>query len=182
VLVLFVIAFTGSSRLLRPKLGLALGAASYTAAGPASRPSLTFNVQNNGHVPFSIVEVDGRATGLSGARVSVALVDAGGDLAPGHGSPLTVPGGRVAHITMTFATWNCRTIKPHGSNTVPIHLSNSLGLNATVSVVPGFHFDPPDAGVLIGSPDQNEIGWAAGITWTSFHPGGGPPNSGIGAQ
>jgi hypothetical protein len=181
VLVLFVIALTGSSGLLRPKLGLALDA-SYTAAGPTSRPSLTFNVQNNGHFRLSIVGVDARAAGLSDVRVSVALFGAEGQLVPSHGVPLTIQGGREAHITMTFAKWNCQKIEPHGNNSVPIHLSNPLGLNATVSVLPGFHFDPPSAGVLIGSPDPNEIGWAAGITWTSCHTGSGPPNMGSPSQ
>jgi hypothetical protein len=78
---------------------------------------------------------------------------------------------------MIFGTWNCRAIEPHGTDTVPVHLSGLFRVNATVSVVAGFHFDPPTAGVLIGSVDRNEIGWAAGITWTSCHPRSGPPNS-----
>jgi hypothetical protein len=181
VLVLLVVALTGSSGLLRPKLGLAPNA-SYTAAGPTSGPSLTFNVQNSGHVPFSMVGADARSAGLSGAGVSIAPLGAEGSSGATHGFPLTIQGGHEAHITMTFARWNCQKIEPHGSNTVPLHLSTLLGLNTTVSVVPGFHFDPPGAGVLIGSPDPNEIGWAAAITWTSCHPGQGPPNMGSPSQ
>jgi hypothetical protein len=175
-LVLAAVALTGSSGLVWPRLGLTSDA-SYTAAGPTSSPSLTFNVQNNGHLPLSLVGVDARVPGLGDAKTTVAQLGAGGELGSGHGFPLTINGGQVAHITMTFATWHCQSIKRHGSTTVPLHLSHSLGLNATVSVVPGFHFDQPGAGVLIGSPDQNEIGWAAGITWTSCHPGSVAPNA-----
>jgi hypothetical protein len=175
VLVLSVVAFTASSGLLRPKLGVALDA-SYTAAGPTTTPSLTFNVENNGYFSFSIVGVDARVAGLSGAKVSVAQLGAEGGAT--HGFPVTIQAGHEAHLTMTFARWNCQGIRPLGGNTIPLHLTSLLGLNDTVSVVPGFHFDPPGAGVLIGSPDPNEIGWAAGITWTSCHPGSGSPNTG----
>jgi hypothetical protein len=178
VLVAVVVVFVSSSGLLRPKLALDLNA-SYTAAGPTSRPSVSFTVQNNGRFPLSIVGVDTHMAGLSGARVTIARFGAEGELGPRHGFPLTLTGGRQAHLTLTFASWNCRAIEPHGSDTIPIHVSSPLGLNTTVSVVPGFHFDPPGAGVLIGYPDANEIGWAAGITLTSCHPGSAPPNTGI---
>ena len=177
-LVVVVVVFVSSSGLVRPKLALSLDA-SYTAAGPTSRPTVTFTVRNNGRFPLSIVGVDTRVAGLSGARVTIAPFDALGELGPRHGFPLTLTGGHQAQITLTFASWNCRAIEPHGSDTVPIHVSSSLGLDATVSLVPGFHFDPPDAGVLMGYPDANEIGWAAGITWTGCHPGSRPPNSSI---
>jgi hypothetical protein len=178
VVIVFGIVVVTSSGLLRPKLGLEMNA-SYTAAGPTSRPNLAFNVRNNGRFALSIVGVDVRTAGLSDARVTIAPLNAGGELGPAHGFPLTVQGGGVAHITMTFATWNCQAIARHGSYTVPIHLSSPLGLSTTVSVVPGFHFDPPGTGVLIGWSDPNEIGWAAGITWTSCHRGSGPPNTAI---
>jgi hypothetical protein len=181
VFAIVIVVFASSSGLVWPKLALGLNA-SYTAASPTGPPSLTFNVRNNGRFPLSIVGVDAHVAGLGTARVTVAQFGAEGESGPIHGFPTTIKGGREAHITMTFATWNCQAIEPHGSNTVPVHLSGPLGLNTTVSVVPGFHFDPPNAGVLIGSPDPNEIGWAAGITWTSCHPGNGPPNTGSPSQ
>jgi hypothetical protein len=178
VLVVVVVVFVSGSGLVRPKLALDFDA-SYTAASPTSRPSVAFTVQNTGRFPLSIVGVDTRMAGLSGARVTIAQFGPEGELGPRHGFPLTLTGGGHAHITLTYASWKCQAIESHGSDTVPIHLSGPLGLNATVSVVPGFHFDPPDAGVLIGQPDANEIGWAAGITWMSCHPGSGHPNTAI---
>jgi hypothetical protein len=178
VLATVVVVFASTSGLVRPRLALA-PEASYTAAGPTTRPSVTFNVQNNGRFPLSIVGVDARMAGLSGAGVTIVRFGAEGELGPRHRFPLTLRGGSEAHITLTFARWSCQAIQSHGSDTVPVHVSSPLGLDATVSVVPGFHFDPPDAGVLLGYPDANEIGWAAGITWTSCHPGSRPPNTGI---
>jgi hypothetical protein len=178
VLVAVAVVFASTSGLVRPRLALGPDA-SYTAAGPTSRPSVTFNVQNNGRFPLSIDGVDARMAGLSGAGVTIARFGAVGALGPRHGFPLTLTGGSEAHITLTFARWNCKAIESHGSNTVPIHVASPLGLDATVSVVPGFHFDPPDAGVLLGYPDANEIGWAAALTWTSCHPGSRPPNTGM---
>jgi hypothetical protein len=178
VLAIVAVVFASSSGLVRPRLALDPNA-SYTAASPNSRPGAMFNVQNDGRFPLSIVGVDARMAGLTGATVTIARFGAEGELGTGHGFPLTLAGGREAHITLTFAHWNCQAIESHGSDTVPIHVTSPLGLNATVAVVPGFHFDPPDAGVLIGYPDADEIGWAAGITWTSCHPGSGPPNTAI---
>jgi hypothetical protein len=177
-IVLFAVAFAGGSGLLWPKLGLGLDA-SYAAASSTTRPSMTFNLQNNGRLPLSIVGADARAPGLVGARVTVARLGTGGAMESAHAFPLAIAGGHEVHITMTFARWRCSEIKLHGSDTVPIHLSDPLGLNTTVSVVPGYHFDPPSTGVLIGSSDPNEIGWAAGITWMSCHPGTGAPNMGV---
>ncbi len=174
-LVLVLVVAVANTGLVRPKLGLVPNA-SYTAAGSTTLPSLAFDVRNDGSFPVSIVGVDARARGLGGARVGVARLGAGGTQAA-HGFPLRIAHGDVARITMTFATWNCRAIQLHGSDTVPLHLSGPLGVSTTVSLVPGFHFDPPDAGVLIGAPDENEIGWPAGITWTGCHPGSSDPNA-----
>jgi hypothetical protein len=136
VLVVVVVVAISSSGLVRPKLGLTQDA-SYTAAGLTRRPSLTFNVQNEGRFPLSIGGVDARVAGLRGARVTIASLGPDGELGPSHGFPLTVQGGRVAHITMTFVTWNCREIEPHDSDTVPLHLSGPL---ETVRKISALHW------------------------------------------
>jgi hypothetical protein len=176
VLVLVAIAAVGSSGLVLPKLGLGLNAA-YTPAGSITGPSLSFDVRNGGEFPLSITGVDPRARGLGGARVSVAVAGAGGAVRPSRGMPVSVGGGVAAHITMTFARWDCRAIEEHGSNTVPLHLSGPIGVDTTVSVVPGLRFDPPNWSGPVGTPDPREIGWSAGITWTDCHPGSEPPTT-----
>lgn len=176
VLAVVVIVAICNTGLVRPKLGLTPGA-SYTAAGSSTKPSLAFDVVNDGSFPVTLSGLDPRAPGLTNARVTIGPVGDGGEVGPTDGFPLRMSSGEVAHITMTFDSWNCRTIELRGRTTVPIHLAGPLGLATTVAVVPGFHFDPPNAGVLIGTQDQNEIGWPAGITWTSCHPGSNPPNA-----
>ena len=93
-------------------------------------------------------------SGLSDARVTIEPVGAGGELRTTDGFPLRMSKGDIAHITVSFAAWNCPTIELRGRTTIPIHLAGPLGVNTTVAVVPGFHFDPPNAGVLIGTQDQ----------------------------
>ena len=176
MLVIVVVVALSSTGLVVPKLGLTSNA-SYRAASSSTTPNLAFNVRNDGSFPLTLSGVDTREPGLSDGTVTIATLGAGGERGLAQGFPLRLGSGQSARVTMTFARWNCVAIEPHGNTTVPFHLSGPLGLDTTVSVVPGFHFDPPDAGVLIGAPDQNEIGWPAGITWTSCHPGSGPPNA-----
>src|ERR1019366_9092372 len=59
ILVLAVIAvvLSATTGLIRPKLGLEFND-SYTAASATSRPSLSFNVRNDGSFPLTIVSVD----------------------------------------------------------------------------------------------------------------------------
>ncbi len=153
VLVVVIVVAMCNAGLVRPKLGLTPDA-SYTAAGSSTKPSLAFDIRNDGSFPFTLSGVDASASGLSDARVTIEPVGAGGELRTSYGFPLRMSKGDIAHITVSFAAWNCPTIELHGRTTIPIHLAGPLGVNTTVSVVPGFRFDPPDAGVLIGSPDQ----------------------------
>jgi len=106
---------------VRPKLALDFDA-SYTAASPTSRPSVAFTVQNTGRFPLSIVGVDTRMAGLSGARVTIAQFGPEGELGPRHGFPLTLTGGGHAHITLTYASWKCQAIEfpwqRHGSDSL----------------------------------------------------------------
>ena len=176
VFIIIAVVLSATTGLIRPKLDLDFNA-SYTAAGATSRPALSFNVRNDGSFPLTIVSVDARQPGLEGPRVTISVIDVDGTDQPVGSGNVRVAGGGEVHIAMTFTSWDCGRLNPRGSETVPIHTSGPLGLQTTQSVVPGLHFDPPSSGVLIGIPDPNEIGWAAGITWTACHHGSSAPNS-----
>jgi len=176
VFIIIAVALSATTGLIRPKLGLDFNA-SYTAAGATSRPALSFNVRNDGSFPLTIVSVDARQPGLEDPRVAMSVIDVDGTDRPVGSGNVRVAGGGEVHIAMTFTSWDCGRLNPRGSETDPIHISGPLGLQTTQSLVPGFHFDPPNTSVLIGIPDPNEIGWAAGITWTACHQGSSAPNS-----
>jgi hypothetical protein len=176
VLAAMAVTLSATTGLIRPKLGLEYDD-SYTAASATARPGLSFNVRNDGSFPLTIVSVDARQPGLEGPHVAISVVGENGT-GPRVGSGnVRVASGSEVRITVTFTAWDCGRLVARGSETVPIHISGPLGLQTTQSVVPGFHFDPPSTGVVVGIPDPNEIGWAAGITWTACHQGSSAPNS-----
>lgn len=170
--------FLWESGLLRPNLGLDPSRAEWIQASATTKPTLVFIVRNGGRVPLSIEGVDARAPGLSDPTITFAPYGTG--VGPGHPrkGPVSLSPNREMQIMMSFGTWDCRHVALHGSGTVPIHVRSPLGINATMAVVPGMHFDPPGTSVLVGQSDPNEIGWAAAVTWMACHPGSGPVGSG----
>ncbi len=168
------------SGLLRPNLGVSPAGSGWSQAATTSRPEIAFTLRNGGRVPLSIEGVDARAPGLADPVVTLALTGgAVGDGRPGVGS-VTVRSQGTVRITMRFGSWDCRQIRLHGSDTVPIHVRSPLGLDSTVSVLPGLHFDPPGTPVVtVGMADANQIGWAAAITSKACHPGSGPVGAGF---
>lgn len=171
-------AFLWESGLLRPNLGLDPSRAELIQASATTKPTLVFFVRNGGRAPLSIDGVDARAPGLSRPTITFASYGTGVGLGHPHKSPVSLSPNGEMQITMSFGTWDCRHVVLHGSSTVPIHVRSPLGINATVAVVPGMHFDPPGMPVLVGQSDPNEIGWAAAVTWKACHPGSGPLGSG----
>jgi hypothetical protein len=170
------VVVVGNAGVLRPRLGLVSGVSS-TEAGGARPPELTFVVRNLGSVPLYLDGVDAQSPGLGRPTVRLAVESASG--APGRrvGGPVRVGGGGEVVVSMTFGSWNCGRIDADGSDSVPVHMHGPLGIHTTVSVLPGVHFDRPDSAVIIGSPDPDEIGWAAGITWRACHGGARPEES-----
>jgi hypothetical protein len=177
VVIVGVGIFLWESGLLRPNLGLDLSG-SETQASASTKPTLFFIVRNGGRVSLSIEGVDARAVGLSDSRISFIPYRAG--VGPGNPvrGPVSLTANGEVEIMMSFGSWDCRSIAIHGNDTVPIHVRSPLGVTSTVSVVPGFHFDPPGTPVLVGIPDANQIGWAAAITWETCHHGSGTIGSG----
>jgi hypothetical protein len=178
VVVVIVVVLCATTGLIRPRLGLEFND-SYTAASTTSRPSLGFNVRNNGSFPLTIVSVDARQPGLVDPRIAISHTNVSGESRFIGSANVRVPRGSEVHIELTFAAWDCGRLISRGSETVPIHISGPLGLQTTQSLVPGLHFDPPSTSVSMFNdrPDPNEIGWAAGITWTACHRGSSAPNS-----
>lgn len=166
------------SGLLRPSLGLDRSGAGLSQASATTKPTLFFIVRNGGRVSLSIEGVDARAPGLSDSKISFVSYTAGVGLGNPVEGPVSLTANGEVEIMMSFGSWDCRSIAIHGNDTVPIHVRSPLGINSTVSVVPGFHFDPPGTPVLVGIPDANQIGWAAAITWEACHHGSGTIGSG----
>jgi hypothetical protein len=173
VVVTVAVVWVWNTGLVRSRLGL-VSEVSSAEAGPGTEPELTFIVRDLGSVPLYLDAVDARAPGLGPSTVRFALESPRGDLGPRVGGPVRVGGGGDVVVSMTFASWDCGRIDAYGSDTVPIHMHGPLGLHGTVSLVPGVHFDRPHSEVIIGSPDADEVGWAAGITWSACHGGSSP--------
>ena len=173
VAVTVAVVWVWNAGLVRPRLGLVSGVSS-TEAGRSTTPELTFTVRNVGSVPLYLDAVDAGAPGLDRATVRFAVGSPNGVLGPRVGRSVRVGGGGDVEVSMTFASWDCGQIDADGSDSVPIHMHGPLGIHDTVSLLPGVHFDRPDSAVIIGLPDPNEIGWAAGITWSACHGGSSP--------
>ena len=171
-----VAAVLWDTGLVRPRIGLGSASASWVQAGPGSDPGVTFVLRNDGSVPFRLEEVDARAPGLGRPRLAVSLLRPDGTSARGAGGLPVVGGGDQIRVVLTFLSWNCDRIENYGSTTVPVHARGPLGLNATTSLDPGFHFDPPGVATIDSQSDPDEIGWAAAITWTACHPGSPAPH------
>jgi hypothetical protein len=176
VVLVTVAAVLWNTGLVRPRIGLVSASASWVQAGPGSDPGVTFVLRNDGSVPFHLEGVDARAPGLGRPRVAVSLLQADGTPARSDGGSPVVGGGLQIRVVLTFRSWDCDRIENYGSATLPVHARGPLGLNATTSLDPGFHFDPPGVDSIDGPSDPNEIGWAAALTWTACHPGSPAPH------
>jgi hypothetical protein len=137
------------------------------STGPAPSghgAEFSFSFQSSRLVPVTLDGIDASAPGLANPQMTY-WTDAGGTERP-LSLPIRLSKNELIEVRITWTQLGCGLITPGESYAFPVHYSNELGWNATVSVA--MLWGRPNANGIYSQPG---VGWPEGVSWTACgHP------------